>query len=206
MCTMLSWIMKMMWPQKALADYNIAGPLNALVKPIQELDTQSAFGQRHIILSKNKLLLQGFSLNRKNPFDSVVRAGVSCSLEPDTWSAQVNLPELLPGINFFARKDAPFFSIQIVIGMVPDLFYRDGKYLPSSLSYHENNVAIATTAWHAAQGHQKKESLQVKLPEPPADEASSSLLSIGIRYGAVQNGGAIEQIRYAGCAKVLGVL
>lgn len=59
------WIMRMMWPQKALADYNIAGPLNALVKPIQELDKESAFGQRNIVLSKNKLLLQGFSLNRK---------------------------------------------------------------------------------------------------------------------------------------------
>ncbi len=200
------WIMKMLWPQKALADYNIAGPLNALVKPIQELDTQSTFGQRNIILSKNKLLLQGFSLNRKNPFDSMVRAGVSYSLVQDTWNAQVNLPELLPGINFFPHPNMPFFSVQIVLGMVPDLFYRDGKYLPSSSSYHENNVAVVTTDWHATQGHQKKESLQVKLPEPPADEASSLLLSIGIRYGAMQNNGAIEQIKYAGCAKVLGVV
>jgi hypothetical protein len=151
------WIMNMLWPQKALADYNIAGPLNALVKPIQELDTQSAFGQRHVRLSENKDLLQGFSLNRKNSFDSVIRNAVPYTLSRATGTATVEVPELLPGVNFFPRKDAPFYSIQLVLGVVPDLFYRDGKYLPSSPAYQQSTFVVSSTDWHTTQGHQKKE-------------------------------------------------
>jgi len=200
------WIMKMMWPQKTLADYNIAGPLNALVKPIQELDKESTFGQRNIVLSKNKLLLQGFSLNQKNPFDSVVRAAVSYNFSRESGSAQLELPELLPGINFFTRKDAPFYSIQFVLGVVPDLFYHDGKYIPHSQSYHENNVVLVHTDWHPTQGTQPKESILVALPEPPPDEYCSLMLTIGIRYGMVSQHGTIEAMKNAGCAKVLDLV
>jgi hypothetical protein len=199
------WIMNMLWPQKALADYNIAGPLNALVKPIQELDTQSAFGQRHVRLSENKDLLQGFSLNRKNPFDSVVRAAVTCVLNRHTGTAEVELPELLPGINFFPHPNMAFFSFQIVLGVVPDLFYEHGKYLPISSEYQNSNFAIATTPWQTTRDHQKNITFHVSVPKLPMDDAHSFILTIGIRYGTMRTDGTIEQRKHSGCAKVLAV-
>jgi hypothetical protein len=199
------WIMGMMWPQKALADYNIAGPLNALIKPIQELDQESILGQRHIELSKNKLLLQGFSLNRKNPFDSVVRAAGSYTVSREHGSAHVELPELWPEINFFSRQDLPFFGFQLTLGVVPDLFYQHGKYLPISSEYQNSNFAIATTPWQTTRDHQKNITFHLSVPKLPMDDAHSFILTIGIRYGTMRTDGTIEQRKHSGCAKVLAV-
>src|SRR5688572_31668874 len=38
---------------KPLCDYNIAGPLNALLKQVQVLDTETEFGKRAICLSRS---------------------------------------------------------------------------------------------------------------------------------------------------------
>src|SRR4051812_15148114 len=38
-------------------DYNIAGPLNSLLKSIQELDTENEKGKRHVLISRNPRLL-----------------------------------------------------------------------------------------------------------------------------------------------------
>src|SRR6266566_4571611 len=78
------WVMNMLWPQKQLADYNIAGPINSLLRSIQALDTESKPGQRHVVLSKKPRLLEGFSLNKKNTFDSTVRYPLSWQIDRDT--------------------------------------------------------------------------------------------------------------------------
>src|ERR1700754_381148 len=39
--TATKFLLQALDPLRPLADYNIAGPLNALVKPIQEMDTDS---------------------------------------------------------------------------------------------------------------------------------------------------------------------
>ncbi len=101
------WIMRNTWPMKQLADYNVAGPLNALLKPIQTLDTQSPNGQHNILLSQHPQLLNGFSFNRQNTFDSTVRNPLSFSLDRATLTAQVDIPALLPGINLAANPKYP---------------------------------------------------------------------------------------------------
>lgn len=85
------WIMRMLWPQKAVADYNIAGPLNALMKPVQKLDTASDFGKRHVLLSKKLSILEGFSFNRHTLFESVVRAPLSCAITKEMLNAEVDI-------------------------------------------------------------------------------------------------------------------
>src|SRR3954469_13623744 len=41
-------IKRILHPLMFLADYNITGPLNALLQPIQKMDTESDLGKRHI--------------------------------------------------------------------------------------------------------------------------------------------------------------
>src|SRR5687767_13932272 len=69
--TAAKWICQMMHPLKALADYNINGPLNALMKAIQEADTESDIGKRKVLLTTDPRVLEGFSLNRQTIFDSI---------------------------------------------------------------------------------------------------------------------------------------
>src|SRR5215216_3917348 len=43
------WIMFALWQQKQLADFNIAGPLNSLLRPIQVADVENELGKRNIV-------------------------------------------------------------------------------------------------------------------------------------------------------------
>jgi hypothetical protein len=199
------YIMRSLFPLKALADYNLAGPLNALIKPIQAMDTESDRGKRNIYFTRQPKLLEGFSLNKRNPFDSIVRNPVSCRLNKKNYSASIEIPALIPGINFFVPPGRhPLYSIVIVLGIVPDLiFTKDGyKPLTDPQAVHE------ATGWHpvskASQAMALEVSLQGKSLQLPV--ASFSLvLSIGIRFGTVGMGDAVEQVKYAGAAKVMVV-
>src|SRR5690349_14301867 len=51
------WVRRMLHPLDSMGDYNTAGPLNALIKPIQALDTAHDLGQRDIEFSKDSSLL-----------------------------------------------------------------------------------------------------------------------------------------------------
>lgn len=199
------WIMRMLWPQKALADYNIAGPLNALMKPIQALDTVSEWGKRNIILSKNPRLLEGFSLNRKTPFDSMIRTSLSYSLSRETRTAHIDIPELLPGINFYAPKSHPMFSVVAVLGMMPDLYYSEMGYVPSASGYEETHVQSVSSEWCPVLKKSPATTLTLMLDAIPPDNAYSLILSVGVRFGTMQDATTVQQVKYAGCAKVLTV-
>src|SRR6186997_3219130 len=86
---------------RALADYNIAGPINALIKPIQAMDTKSEWGKRNIFLTKNPGLLAGFNLNKPNTFDSIIRTPANYVFSNENLSAHITIPALIPGINLF---------------------------------------------------------------------------------------------------------
>ena len=94
-------IISMLFPMKAVADHSFSGELNSLLRAVQQMDTQNDWGKRSVKLSDNPALLSGFSLNKKNSFASIVRNPVRFELDRDNLSAAINLPDLLPGINFF---------------------------------------------------------------------------------------------------------
>lgn len=98
------WIMHMLYHVKPLADYNIAGPLNAILKPTQDLDTTNKYGERSVLHSQKRHLLHGFSLTRKTTFESVLRAPLTYELSREMMSAEIHLPELIHGINFHTPR------------------------------------------------------------------------------------------------------
>jgi hypothetical protein len=200
------WIMRMAWPLKPLADHNIAGPLNALLKPIQILDTENEWGNRHVQLSKNPSLLEGFSFNRKTGFDSVVRASLRVSVARTSLSAEINIPPLLPRINFFAPQGHSSYSIEAVMGIVPDVFCNDGEYGPSGGDYSKFTFTSSFTPWHALHDTPAPSVLKLQIADTPPDDFYSLMLSIGIRYGAIGNNSVIKQIPHAGSAKILAVV
>lgn len=199
------YIMRSMFPLKALADYNFAGPLNALIKPIQSMDTESDYGKRNIYFTRQPKLLEGFSLNARNPFDSIVRNPVSCRLDKKNLSAGIDMPALIPGINFFVPPGRhPLYSFIIVLGIVPDIIFSKHGYTPlASLE-----PVHAASAWYPVSKGSPAATLEVRL-EGAGLELSvptfSLMLSIGIRFGTVGVGDAVEQVKYAGAAKVLVV-
>lgn len=188
-------------PLLFLADYNITGPLNALLSPIQKMDTTSGKGKRNILISKNPTLLQGFTLNRKYLFESIVRTPVSYVTQDQ--QVMLEIPALQPGINFMAPLNYPWYRFVAVAGVVPDIFYQDERhgYQPKSDRY---DAYTASTDWQPLNTPAAATKLTITgLPANKPDDCSL-IMALGIGFGSMQ-GGDITPVRYIGAGRVLGV-
>lgn len=192
-----------------LADHNISASLNTLLRKIQLADSVGLKGERIIGLSKHASLLQGFSFNRKHPFDSVVRIPVQCNLDKDAFSARFIIPELLPGINLFIPNKSPLFQFKVTIGVVPDCVYlKENKLydLPDPTKSCLGNGAYIETEWCPSSIGCNRQELELKLPKPIAASVYTIVVGIGIQYGTLGAGAVIEPVKDAGSAKVISTL
>lgn len=199
------YIMRALQDQKPLADHNIAGRLNAMMMPIQVLDGENDWAKRSVRLSAYPQLLNGFSLNRNNPFDSTIRFPLDFYLSRETGAATVQIPDLLPGISFFAPDIYPWFRVIVSLGLVPDVvFAEEGKkYMPVDFLYEKIPVVTAKTSWYPVAEGSAGTVLDLTIPSLPGQRDYTLVLSAGICYGKQQTNDLIIQARHAGCAKVL---
>src|SRR5258705_1980837 len=192
-------------PLKPLSDYNISGPLNATLKPIQEMDTVSEWGKRNIQLSKNPRLLEGFQLNRRNPFDSVLRSPLSFTLSKDEMKASLEIPELIPGNNFFPVDQYPVYRWQAVLGVIPDLFFDEKRGYAPNGNFNGPYPFDFATEWCAVRTGAASRVIELSVPYAVPEGSSFSLmLAAGISFGTLRSTGP-EQARYAGSGKILMV-
>jgi len=192
-----------------LADHNISASLNTLLRKVQLADKVGLKGERIIELSKHAGLLQGFSFNRKYPFDSVVRIPVQCSIDKEAFSAIFTIPELLPGINLFIPNKSPLFQIKVTLGAVPDCLYlKEYKVydLPDPTKSIIGNRGSIETEWFPSSIGCKMQEIELKLPNPIKASAYTLVAGIGIQYGTLGAGAVIEPVPDAGSAKVISTL
>lgn len=199
------WIMQMIYPLKAVADYNIAGPLNALLRPIQKLDNQSKNGERNVCLTKDPSLLSGFSFNRKLSLDAILRCPIDYTLSKEKRNATVTIPALRPGINLHVPQRYPLFMITVVLGVVPDLLYSSPDYRPSHESYALLRPVSASTTWFSSKDGSALIDLSLVLSSVIPDDNFSLVLSIGVQFGVPTSGGLGVQIARSGAGKILAV-
>ena len=202
--TAVKWIRKVLHPLKPLFDHNLSAPLNALLKSIQEMDRQSEFGQRPVRLSLAPQLLEGFTLNRRHPFDSMVRNPVGCRLLRESLSAVVEFPALLPSLTFFPAGSHPYYRLMMVLGVVPDLYCASPLYRPRD-DYSPVIAQAVQTEWYPVKGGSPALSLELQLPVAPPDNDFSLMLAVGVGMGVVGTAGSITEVRYAGSGKILAV-
>lgn len=200
--TASKWIMRMLWPQKALADHNIAGPLNALMIPVQAMDADSECGKRNIALSNYPAILEGFSLNRKTSFDSMVRSHFGSNVSRKELHARVDIPALQPGISLYAPKTHALYAISVVFGIIPDLFYAPHRYAPRN-EYAGIGPVVSNTEWYPLLEGSAATSLEIQHPVQPPDEHFTIMISVGIRFGTMRSASLVDQVPYAGAAKIL---
>jgi len=192
-----------------LADHNISASLNTVLIKIQLADPVNGRGERIIEFSKHASLLQGFSFNRKYPFDTVIRIPVQCTIDKGSLSAKFIIPELLPGINLFIPNKCPLFQIKVTLGAVPDCVYlKEYKVydLPDTTKSIINNRVSMETEWFVSSIGCKMQEIEVKLPEPIKTSVYTLVAGIGIQYGTLGAGAVIELVPDAGSAKVISTL
>ena len=190
-----------------LADYNVTGSLNAIAKMIQKLDTVNKQGERSILLSQHKQLLNGFSLNRQNIFDSVVRYPLPATINRSLATANIIIPELTPGIHLQLPWRYPVFRFCISLGVVADRTYK--SHLKSYEEAQGQDLPYAiplTTAWIAVNEKFTGQEINITLENNEwLDDSMSIVLGIGLEMGQVVAHNNLREVKYAGCAKVISV-
>jgi hypothetical protein len=189
-----------------LADYNFTGHLNAIMKPVQLMDTESEWGKRNLIFSKQPGVFDGFSFNRKYTLESVIRSPVRYTLSRDTLKAEVTIPALVPDINFHVPGSFPMYSLTAVLSVLPDLFYTEHRYTPSHEDYGGLPNPTVFSEWYPVLSGSPAVTLSMDTMMPAPDQSFVAVLAIGIRYGTMGANGTIQQIKRAGSAKIIAAV
>jgi hypothetical protein len=198
----------------SLADYNVSGPLNALMKHIQGMDTGHVHGQRSILLSQHARILEGFNINRSNPFETIVQNPVRSIVQKEKGMATVDIPALIPGLNFTVPGNFSHYRFIFTLGALPDLHYTEEGRCRYGITPGDWNDRISgtfysafasiTTDWYPTAAGSPAATHQLKCKKLPVDLPYTIMLAIGISFGNDRNNG-IEAIKYAGAAKIVAM-
>jgi hypothetical protein len=202
--TTAKWIRDGYHPLKPIADSDNLSSLNALLLPIQLMDTETEYGKRSVMLSLNRGLLEGFNLNKWHLFESVMTNPVDCMLSRDELKASITLPAFIHGINFIPPTAHPYFRIVAVLSIVPDLYFHQVKYRPDG-NYDGFRPEVVRTDWKAVNAPSEATTLELAIPTLPPNNHFSLVLTIGIEMGTAKNLSLIEGVKYAGCGKIMAV-
>jgi hypothetical protein len=188
-------------PLLFLADYNIVGPLNALLRAIQKMDITSGWGKRHVLLTKQPRLLEGFTLNRRYLLETIVRTPVSCNLQNE--QVHIGLPALMPGLNFMPPGNYSYYRFIGTAALVPDICYTEYGYKPKYTG--KWHFDFTESDWLPVNASAPALTLSLKgMPENKPDDCSI-MVALGIAFGKLK-GDTIVPEKYVGAAKVLMVL
>jgi hypothetical protein len=187
---------------KHLANYNFSGDINAIAKTIIKQDKVNKWGERDILFSQYRHLLEGFSLNRQLFFNTVVRHPVICKLDRNTGSASLQLPNLLPGINFFTPPGQHLYQFIFTMGVIPDKVFTPAGYRPKDpVMYHPTTF---TSQWHSVAEPMPAQSIELQLENFKGLTGSNSLvLAAGIGFGFPLSNNIVQPVKYAGTATIL---
>lgn len=186
----------------ALSDFNIAGQLTSLLRAAQEMDREHPMGERDLLLSKCPKVLEGFQLNKKFTFDSIVRAPIAVDLVREGYRATVRVPQLIPSINFFPQQAYAMFRISFHLLLIPDLFCINKSY-DDERARNGCSYMNKATDWFPVSKGSAPQYAVITLPQPPRDEHFTMLFSLGMDYGFTDVDGSCRMLEKCGAAKIV---
>jgi hypothetical protein len=204
-CTLVTkWLRRVLHPLDAVRDHNFAGPLNALVKSVQKLDTEGTYGQRSIQISRYPHGLEGFTISRQTPLDTLLRTPLQPVLQKEALSAQVQIPEISYGFNFYPQTPHPYFRVLASLGIVPDVHYAPSGYAPRMRAgCHLPHVAA--TGWAGVTRGLPATMLELQLPNTHEYPTFSLVLAVGISFGTPDRLGNVQAVNYTGSGRIIKV-
>lgn len=189
------FVRRAIYPVGHLADYNIQPALTRICKLIQREDEKSAHGDRKVLFSQFGNYLSGFNLNKHHPFDGVVRHPLMATLDHDTRSATISVPDLQPGIGLVLPWQQPFYRVIFSLSTVPDMWR-------VSRNNDHPEVASFCTPWTIAKQGLPAQQIQLQL-KGPLPGTACMIVAAGIEIGMILTDALIDTVRNNGCAKVL---
>lgn len=190
---------------KSLKDFNFTSRFQPVFKEIQALDTTSVLGERNVYFSRGQKLLEGFSLNRRIVFESIIRGQVPCTIIKEEGKVQVTIPGLTPGINLFVPGNHAAYSIVLTAGLLPDFIYSDKRLVAAIDAANIPPPVNHQTEWVSCQQATTSQVITLQLNRVPADSIFSIMVAIGIAFGTLGPTGEMKQVKRAGASKILCV-
>ncbi|HWJ02153.1 MAG TPA: hypothetical protein VNU93_00655 [Verrucomicrobiae bacterium] len=203
--TAFKWIHRALKPLNTTADYNYSGPLQGLMKALQKLDTEGMYSQRSVRLSRHPHLLEGFSLSRQTPLDTLLRTPLVCSVQKETLSARVIIPEIITGLNFIPRTSHPYFRVVASLGVVPDVQYTSYGYAPD-LPAGNHLPHVVSTEWTGVKKGSAETVLELQIPYPAEYPSFALVLAVGFSFGTPDVLGNIQPVKYSGSGRITRIV
>ena len=191
---------------RKITELNIQGKLTGLLRKLAQMDTVSLYGQRHIELSKFPRLLEGFQFSQRNLFESIVQTPVGFTLSRQNLSAIIELPAIMPGLNFKPIAEFPFYRWAITLGIAPDHYY-NGDHLYTTRNPYDHSLSKTIAGdWQQCSQTAPATSLVLDLNLTPPDDNFILMLSVSIHFGKMEWHGQIMPVPFAVGGKVVGVV
>ena len=192
-----------------LADYNLTPVLNGFAKNVQKTDSESESGKRIIPFSKYRYTLDGFNFNRNYPFNTILRVGVTGDINRETLTATVRVPRINTEIDIQNVQRLPYFRLIVALGAISDMHFDEkvAEYKPAVPDLHGVSVAV-TGDWVPSENILAEQLINISLGDellPYFTDEVSLVLSMAIEFGKVGFTGATQEVKYAGCGKVIKV-
>jgi hypothetical protein len=199
-----AFIKRVLSPLHKVVDYRISPVLNSLLKPVQEQDRESRFGQRNVLISRKPYLLEGLNLNRRNSFDAVISTPLPFELDKAEGKACIIIPELMPSVNFFPPSNFSICRTTAILGVVPDFHHAEPKYKPFK-NFDHWTPAMDQSEWFRAENGSPSITMELSAPHYVSGEGFSLLLAVALEVGRPLMTGEITPLRYNGCGKICAV-
>ena len=192
-----------------VADINLTPKLNSIGKRLIKLDTVSEVGQRSIMLSEYKEILEGFDFNIDYPINTVLRVLPRWEIDRDLLKGVVTFPRINTDINLLNIQKLPFFRLVIAIGTISDVIYDPEKlaYLPLVSDVHGHSSTL-TGDWNSTKTILPEQTMTIQMNEEEIalmTENVTVLLTMAVEFGNVGDSKEPVEVKYAGCGKVIGV-
>lgn len=188
---------------KHVAGYNYTGSLNGLCKSIQKEDNTSPVGQRPVLVSRHGHKLAGFTLNRENGFESIVKHPLQYSIDKDNGTALINVPEIVPGISLYNSRPHPLYRFVFVLGTVADRVYSRERNEYAAAVQEQAPPVVAGTPWHGHKETMAAAVVNLALENYTPHPQLSLVLAACIEFGIPVSQSEIRPVKYAGAAKIV---
>jgi hypothetical protein len=188
-----------------LADYNVSGPLNALLKKIQIADTINEKGKRSILFSRYPDYISSFQFNRQTLFNSIVRLQPEVSIDKQTATVTVMVPALQPDIHFFPNPRYAYYRLIIDVAAASDQVWdKDSLSFKPSVSLLPKYKHFFTD-WVPTSSTQPAATYAISPFYENFTTGPGMILiaGTGVEYGMPGPDGSIQPAPRAGAARIL---
>jgi len=191
-------------PVTHVAEPFFSGKINALATKICRLDETNEWGERQILISKHRHLLEGMNLNSKLVFYSVMRQPVPVEFDRDNGYATVHIPALIPAVNFFVPSQFPLYQFTVSLGVIRDVSFGNEKHeLAGNKKY---STEMMRTDWYPSRSEHEAMEIKLQLNNfTKLEEGQTMILAMAIDFGNPSTANIAERIKYAGSGAVIAM-